>query len=108
VPRTYVQKGGIMNSEVLNKQIQDSTQSGFSFEVSNITGTRSMVACDVDPSMSTEAVAQALSNEFSLPQNTCWTLRNDKSAEFLDDQKEIGSQVEPGDHLTLTPKAHLG
>jgi hypothetical protein len=97
-----------MGSEVSNKQIQCSAPPKLSFEVSNITGTRSMIACDIDPTMSTGMVAKALSNEFSLPQNVCWTLRNDDSAEFLDEQREISSQVEPGAHLTLTPKAHLG
>jgi hypothetical protein len=97
-----------MSSRVQTKQAGHSSSSALSFEVSNITGTRTMVASDVDPTLSTEMVAKALSNEFSLPQNVCWALRNDDSAEFLDGQKEISSQVEPGAHLTLTPKAHLG
>ena len=97
-----------MNREVVETMSPCSEMPPLSFEVTNITGTRSLIANDVDPSLPTEAVAKSLSAELSLPQNLCWALRNDDSAEFLDGAKEIGSQIETGAHVTLTPRAHLG
>lgn len=90
---------------------EDSSSGGtatLSFEVSNVTGTKAFAVSGVDAAMPTEAVARGLAEELALPRNVPWQLRNDDSAEFLDGAKEIGAQIEPGAHLSLTPKAHLG
>ncbi len=79
-----------------------------SFDVANVTGTQLFTASDVDPQLPARVVAKRLSAEFSLPQNVCWTLRNEDSSVFLDGEKAIGEQVEAGARLTLTPRAHLG
>ena len=96
-----------MNSEVAQEDSLCSKSPRLSFEVSTVTGTRSFTA-EVEACAPAETVAKALSAQLSLPENTPWTLRKDDSTEYLDESKEIGSQVEPGEHLTLTPKAHLG
>lgn len=96
-----------MNSEVTQKNSPCSKSQRLSFQVSTVTGTRSLTA-DVEASAPAETVAKALSAQLSLPENVPWTLRKDESTEYLDEGKEIGSQVEPGEHLTITPKAHLG
>jgi len=84
------------------------TQATLSFEVSNVTDTRSFDASDVDASLPAEVVAKALSAELNLPQNVCWMLRDDASAAFLDGETAIGEQIRPGARVTLTPRAHLG
>lgn len=96
-----------MNGDVAQKDPLCSKSPRLSFEVSTVTGTRSVTA-DVEASAPAETVAKALSAQLSLPENVPWTLRKDHSTEYLDEGKEIGSQVESGEHLTLTPKAHLG
>ena len=87
---------------------ESAAQATLSFEVSNVTDTRSFDATDVDASLPAEVVAKALSAELNLPQNVCWMLRDDESAAFLDGETAIGQQLRPGSKVTLTPRAHLG
>ena len=53
-------------------------------------------------------MAQTLAVRMGLPQNVPWTLRDDRSGLYLEEEIEIGRQVEPGSKLTVTPKTHLG
>jgi len=76
-------------------------------EVTNVTGTRSYRA-DVDASLPADVVCRAMSQHLDLPRNVPWALRKTESAEFLDAEKAIGEQVESGEQVTLTPRAHLG
>ena len=53
------------------------------------------------------AVARAVANQFSLPENVPWSLHDDRGA-FLDDEAPIGDQVTTGAKLWVSPKTHLG
>jgi len=80
---------------------------GFSLELSDVTGTQTVVADDVQHSLPAGAVARAAANQFSLPENVPWSLHDDRGA-FLDDEAPIGDQVTPGARLWVSPKTHLG
>ena len=73
------------------------------FELSDATGTHSVVADDVQHGLPAGAVARAVANQFSLPENVPWSLHDDHGA-VLDDQKPIGDQVTTGAKLWVTPK----
>ncbi len=81
---------------------------GFSFEVTDVTGTHTVVASDVAPTIPAGSVAAALAERMSLPSNVPWTLRDDSSAVFLDEDVPIGDQIADQAHVTITPKTHLG
>ena len=78
-----------------------------SLELSDVTGTHSAVAGDVQHSLPAGAVARAAASQFSLPDNVPWSLHDDRGA-FLDDDAPIGNQVQSGDRLWVSPKTHLG
>jgi len=44
----------------------------------------------------------------SLPADVPWALRDDGSSAYLDSERPIGDQIEPGARVTITPKTHLG
>ncbi len=97
-----------MFDEAVTKDGSGGGTTTLSFEVSNVIGTKAFAVSEVDATLPAEVVARGLAEEMALPQNVPWQLRDDDSAEFLDGAREIGSQVESGAHLSLTPKAHLG
>jgi hypothetical protein len=78
------------------------------FEATDVTGSHTVVAKDVQPSLPAGAVANALANQMSLPADVPWALRDDKTSAFLDDSLAIGDQIETDAKLVLTTKAHLG
>ena len=78
-----------------------------SLELSDVTGSHSLVAEDVQHSLPAGAVARAAANQFSLPENVPWSLHDDRGA-FLDDEAPIGDQVATGAKLWVSPKTHLG
>jgi hypothetical protein len=78
------------------------------FEVTDVTGTHTVVAKDVQPSLPAGAVASALANRMSLPSDVPWALRDDATSVFLDDSVAIGDQIATDTRLTVTPKTHLG
>ena len=78
-----------------------------SLELSDVTGTHSVVADDVQHSLPAGAVARAVANQFALPDNVPWSLHDDRGA-FLDDEAPIGDQVTTGAKLWVSPKTHLG
>ena len=78
-----------------------------SLNLSDVTGTHSVVADDVQGSLPAGAVARAVANQFSLPDNVPWSLHDDRGA-FLDDEAPIGDQVTTGAKLWISPKTHLG
>ena len=80
----------------------------FSFEVTDVTGTNSFVASDVQRTIPAGAVASALADRMSLPSNVPWTLRDETSSAFLDDTVAIGDQIADRARVTITPKTHLG
>jgi len=78
------------------------------FEVTDVTGTHSVVAKDVEPTLPAGAVASALASRMSLPSDVPWALRDDRSSAFLDDSVAIGDQIQTNARLTVFPKSHLG
>jgi len=97
-----------MMSETKTNTTTEGPAAGLSFYVTNVTGTRSFEATNVDPTLPADVVSQAMSADLNLPQNVPWTFRRNDSAEYLDGPRPIGEQIEPGTRTTLTPKAHLG
>jgi hypothetical protein len=91
-------------SELVNG---DSTVGTLSLELNDVTGTHSVVASNVQHSLPAGAVARAVANRFSLPENVPWSLHDDRGA-FLDDEAPIGDQVTTGTKLWVSPKTHLG
>jgi len=84
------------------------TTEAFSLEVVDVTGSYHVLAEDLDRSTPAGAVAKALANRLSLPENVPWQLREDETSAFLDDRKPIGEQVSPGARVTVVPQTHLG
>jgi hypothetical protein len=78
------------------------------FEASDVTGSHSVVARDVQSSLPAGAVASALANRMSLPADVPWALRDERSSAYLDDSTAIGDQIETKARLTVVPKSHLG
>jgi hypothetical protein len=78
------------------------------FKASDVTGTHTIEASDVQSSLPAGAVARALARRMSLPGNVPWALRNDETSVWLDDDVAIGHQLETGAEITITPKTHLG
>jgi hypothetical protein len=62
---------------------------------------------ELQPSVPAGAVAQTLAEQMEMPSDVPWALRDDRGA-FLDDDRQIGDQVESDARVTLTPKTHLG
>ena len=77
------------------------------FKANDVTGSRLAEVSDVQGSAPAGAVASALAEQMRLPANVPWSLRDSRSR-VLDDQTPIGEQIDPGETLTVTPKAHLG
>ncbi len=80
----------------------------FSFEASDVTGTQTVVASDVQRVLPAGAVARSLAAWMKLPDNVPWALRDETTSAFLDEERPIGEQIRPGAKVTVTPKAHLG
>ncbi len=76
------------------------------FEARSVTGSRLVEVSDVQRDAPAGAVAQALAERLALPKNVPWSLRS--RTRMLDDGKSIGEQLQPGERVTVTPKAHLG
>ena len=76
------------------------------FHAANVTGTQ-QIPVEFGRGLSVQSVTDSLVHRMSLPDDVSWSLRNDGSSAYLDDDLPIGDQVEAGDHLTITPKTHL-
>ena len=94
----------------MNKQFSDSSggTATLSLRASDVTGTQTVEASDVQYDLPAGVVASALADGMSLPSNVAWALRDDTTTVFLDDALPIGEQIAPDAQLTVTPKAHLG
>ena len=77
------------------------------FRASNVTGTRQL-DLEVERDVPTRRVAEECAALMQLPQDVSWTLRNDRTAAYLDEARSIGDQLEPGTRVTLAPRTHLG
>lgn len=78
-----------------------------SLELSDVTGTHTVVADEIEQSLPAGAVARAVASQLALPDNVPWSLHDDRGA-FLNDEAPIGDQVTTGAKLWVTPKTHLG
>jgi len=82
----------------------------FRFHARDVTGTHDMEVTDIQRGTPSGAVAQSLAARMDLPTNVPWSLRNDRTGVWLQDDVALDEQVrdESAAELTLTPKAHLG
>ncbi len=94
------------SSPVLDAPVQD--PGTISFEATDVTGTYRVLAEDVQRSLPAGDVARMLAEHMQLPENLPWGLRDAKTSGFLDPAADIGSQIDPGTSVTVTPRAHLG
>lgn len=78
------------------------------FEARDVTGTHVFEARNVQSTTPAGAVAAALASRMALPVNVPWMIRNDTTGAVLEEEQPIGDQLEAGDKVVLSPKAHLG
>jgi len=78
----------------------------FSFRASNITGTREL-PIEVRGNASVGDVTDSIADLMALPDDVNWSLRADRG-QFLDEAAPISDQLEPGSHVVITPRTHLG
>ena len=76
------------------------------FRASNVTGTREL-PLEVRRDLSAGDAARSIAQLMSLPDDVAWALRADRG-QFLDERGTVGEQLEPGAHVTITPRTHLG
>ena len=81
--------------------------SSLRFRASDVTGTLNMDVADLQHNVPAGAVARTLAQRMDLPTNVPWALRDDRGA-FLDEEREIGEQIETDARVTLVPRTHLG
>ena len=85
--------------------------STLAIKVRDITGTH-VAKLDLDRDLRVGAVAETVAARMSLPGDTAWALRDERTAAFLDDDRTIGEAVDTQDvtevSLVVTPRAHLG
>ena len=80
----------------------------FRFVASDVTGTHVTEVSDVDPEVHVGVAARSLAARLELPTNVPWALRDDRTGNYLDEQRSLGEQIESEARLTITPKTHLG
>jgi hypothetical protein len=76
------------------------------FQATNVTGTQELPV-EFRRNLSARAVTDSIANRMALPDDVPWTLRDDDSSAYLDEERPIGDQIAPGARLTITPKTHL-
>ena len=77
------------------------------FHAANVTGTQDL-PIEVGRGLSVRSVTDSIAHRMALPSDVAWSFRDDGSSAYLDEDRPIGDQIEPGAHLTVTPKSHLG
>jgi hypothetical protein len=77
------------------------------FHAANVTGTQD-IPIEIGLGLSVRSVTDSIVSRMALPEDVAWTLRDDGSSVYLDEDARIGDQLEPGAHVTVTPKTHLG
>ena len=78
----------------------------FRLRATDVTGSMEIEA-DLQASLPAAAVAQSLAQRMQLPSDVTWALRSDRGA-FLEDDQQIGEQLQDNANVVLTPKTHLG
>ena len=80
-----------------------------SFTARDITGLHEITVDDMPAAAPVGDVARSLANRLNLPANVSWSLRNDRTGDYLRDDADLGGEVpEKGAKLTITPRTHLG
>ena len=88
-------------------QVSTATAEVLTFDAANVTGTQEL-PIEVVPGSSVRSVTDSIAHRMALPGDVPWSLRDDGSSSYLDEDRPIGDQIDPGTHLTITPKTHLG
>ena len=78
------------------------------FTATDVTGTHSVEATDVQRNLPAGAVASALADRLGLPKDVPWALRSDTTSAHLDEDVAMGEQIETAANVTLFPRTHLG
>lgn len=76
------------------------------FQAANVTGTQE-IPIEIGRGVSVRSATDSIAHRMALPGDVAWTLRDDGSSGYLDEEKPIGDQIRPGAHVTITPKTHL-
>jgi hypothetical protein len=76
------------------------------FHAGNVTGTQ-QIPVEYGRDLSVQSVTDSIAHRMSLPDDVPWALRNDGSSAYLKEDRPIGDEIEPGSHVTITPKTHL-
>lgn len=80
-----------------------------SFTARDITGLHEITVTDMPATAPVGDVARSLANRLNLPTDVAWSLRNDRSGDYLKDDADLASQIpEENAKLTITPRTHLG
>ena len=96
----------IMDTDPLPAAVESSRPKAIRLRATDVTGSLE-IETDLEPSMAAGTVARTLAQQMELPSDVPWALRNDRGA-FLDDERQIGEQLDAEARVTLTPKTHLG
>jgi hypothetical protein len=91
----------------MNPSPQTSQPELLHFNAVNVTGTQA-IEVDFGPQLSARAVTESIAHRMQLPSDVAWSLRDDSVGAFLDEDRAIGDQIEPGANVSVTPRAHLG
>ncbi len=78
------------------------------FTATDVTGTHTVAATDVQRSLPAGAVARSIASRIGLPDDVPWALRSDATSAYLDDDVAIGDQIENDTNITIFPRTHLG
>ena len=89
------------------QQLRTRETESLAFRAGNITGTQDL-GVEFGRNLSVRSVTDSIAHRMALPTDVTWTLRDDGSSAYLDEDRPIGDQLARGAHVTITPKAHLG
>ena len=80
------------------------------FTVTDVTGQRTLRFFDIDGYRTAGDLAASAAEQFGLPSETRYSLRDDVQARMLLDDRSVGQQVQHDENLrfVVIPKAHLG
>ncbi len=91
----------------MQQQLQARNTERLEIFAGNVTGTQEF-PMEFVPELTVRSATDSIANRMALPTDVTWTLRDDSSSAYLDEDAPIGDQLERGAHVTITPKAHLG
>lgn len=78
------------------------------FTATDVTGTHSIEASRVEPSLPAGAIARSIASRIGLPDDVPWALRLDSTSAYLEDDVAIGDQIQNDSNITIFPRTHLG